>query len=89
MVLAADHLISNKEAFKKAISQAKYEAESGNLVVFGIRPTAPETGYGYLEVADEGSRPQLLKNFKKPNRLDAEKFLTAGPIIGMLVCSVL
>jgi mannose-1-phosphate guanylyltransferase len=79
LVLAADHLISNKEAFKKAINQAKYEAESGNLVVFGIRPTAPETGYGYLEVADEGSRPQLLKNFiEKPNRLDAEKFLTAG-----------
>ena len=51
LVLAADHLISDDAAFQKAVGSSSEQAQAGNLVVFGIRPTAPETGYGYLEVA--------------------------------------
>ena len=47
-------------AFKKAVGQA-VGGHAGNLVVFGIRPTAPETGYGYLEVDAPGDAPQSLK----------------------------
>jgi mannose-1-phosphate guanylyltransferase / mannose-6-phosphate isomerase len=79
LVLAADHLISDDAAFEKAVGQAAAQAQAGNLVVFGIRPTAPETGYGYLEVAEPGDGPQPLKSFvEKPNRATAEQYLAAG-----------
>ncbi|MDB2699707.1 mannose-1-phosphate guanylyltransferase/mannose-6-phosphate isomerase [Alphaproteobacteria bacterium] len=79
LVLAADHLISDDAAFEKAVGQAAEQAQEGNLVVFGIRPTGPETGYGYLEVAAAGDGPQPLKSFvEKPNRATAEQYLAEG-----------
>ncbi|MGC6511920.1 MAG: mannose-1-phosphate guanylyltransferase/mannose-6-phosphate isomerase [Parvibaculales bacterium] len=79
LVLAADHLISDEAAFEKAVSQAAEQAEVGNLVVFGIRPTAPETGYGYLEVAEAGDGAQPLQSFvEKPDRATAEQYLAEG-----------
>ena len=79
LVLAADHLISDDVAFEKAVGQAAEQAQEGNLVVFGIRPTAPETGYGYLEVAAAGDDPQPLKSFvEKPDRATAEQYLAEG-----------
>jgi mannose-1-phosphate guanylyltransferase len=79
LVLAADHLISDDAAFAKAVAQASEQAQKGNLVVFGIRPTAPETGYGYLEVAAAGDGPQPLQSFvEKPDRAQAEEYLAAG-----------
>ena len=79
LVLAADHLISDEAAFENAVSQAAEQAREGNLVVFGIRPTGPETGYGYLEVAGQGDGPQALKSFvEKPDRERAEQYLAEG-----------
>ena len=79
LVLAADHLISDDTAFEKALGQASEQAQAGNLVVFGIRPTAPETGYGYLEVAGKSDGPQPLQSFvEKPDRVTAEQYLAAG-----------
>jgi mannose-1-phosphate guanylyltransferase / mannose-6-phosphate isomerase len=79
LVLAADHLISDDTAFEMAVDQAAEQAQAGNLVVFGIRPTAPETGYGYLEVAVAGEHPQPLQSFvEKPDRATAEKYLAEG-----------
>ena len=78
-VLAADHLISDDAAFQQAVAQAAEQAQAGNLVVFGIRPTGPETGYGYLEVAAVGDNPQPLQSFvEKPDRATAEKYLAEG-----------
>ncbi|MDB2487740.1 mannose-1-phosphate guanylyltransferase/mannose-6-phosphate isomerase [Alphaproteobacteria bacterium] len=79
LVLAADHLISDDAAFEKDVDQAAEQAQEGNLVVFGIRPTGPETGYGYLEVGAAGDKPQPLQSFvEKPDRAKAEKYLTEG-----------
>lgn len=79
LVLAADHLISDDDAFQKAVEQAAEQASKGNLVVFGIRPTAPETGYGYLEVAASSDTAQPLKSFvEKPDRNTAETYLAEG-----------
>ena len=79
LTLAADHLISDDAAFEKAVAQAAEQAQGGSLVVFGIRPTTPETGYGYLEVAGQGDGPQALKSFiEKPNRSTAETYLADG-----------
>ncbi|MDA8624029.1 mannose-1-phosphate guanylyltransferase/mannose-6-phosphate isomerase [Alphaproteobacteria bacterium] len=79
LVLAADHLISDDAALEKAVTQAAQQAQAGNIVVFGIRPTAPETGYGYLEVEAVSDNPQPLQSFvEKPNRAKAEKYLAEG-----------
>ena len=79
LVLAADHLITDNAAFEKAVGQAAEQAQEGNLVVFGIRPTAPETGYGYLEVDETGDAPQALKSFvEKPDRVTAGQYLAEG-----------
>jgi mannose-1-phosphate guanylyltransferase/mannose-6-phosphate isomerase len=79
LVLAADHLISDDAAFEKAVGQAAAQAQAGHLVVFGIRPTAPETGYGYLKVAETGDAPQPLMSFvEKPDRATAENYLADG-----------
>ncbi len=79
LVLAADHLISDDAAFQQAVAQAAEQARAGNLVVFGIRPTAPETGYGYLEVTAASDQPQPLQSFvEKPDRATAEEYLAEG-----------
>jgi mannose-1-phosphate guanylyltransferase/mannose-6-phosphate isomerase len=49
LVLASDHAISNLEAFGDAVRRAAELADEGYLVTFGIRPTNPETGFGYIE----------------------------------------
>ena len=70
LVLAADHLISDDVAFEKTVAQAAEHAQEAKLVVFGIRPTGPETGYGYLEVASVGdgrSRSKVLLRSRPRN----------------------
>ncbi|MEW6218236.1 MAG: mannose-1-phosphate guanylyltransferase/mannose-6-phosphate isomerase [Thermodesulfobacteriota bacterium] len=75
LVLPADHLLRDEAAFRDAVRQATALAEQGLLVTFGIRPTAPETGYGYIE-AGEGHR---VRSFvEKPDRPTAEAYLAAG-----------
>ena len=79
LVLAADHLISDDAAFEKAVAQAVEQAQAGSLVVFGIRPTAPETGYGYLEVEAASDSPMPLQSFvEKPDRATVEQYLAEG-----------
>ncbi|MBM5828374.1 MAG: mannose-1-phosphate guanylyltransferase/mannose-6-phosphate isomerase, partial [Cyanobacteria bacterium M_surface_7_m2_040] len=52
LVLAADHVIQNAAGFRSAVEAGMAAAEAGQLVTFGIVPTAPETGYGYIEAAE-------------------------------------
>ena len=51
LVLAADHLIQDQASFAQAVADAQALALQGYLVTFGIQPTAPETGYGYIELS--------------------------------------
>ena len=53
LVLAADHVIQNRRKFTDAVAEAHALAESGKLVTFGIVPTAPQVGYGYIERGDK------------------------------------
>ncbi len=77
----ADHVITDQERFRRTIARAIAVAAAGcNMVVLGIRPTRPETGYGYIEAGEE-AKPGLLrvKRFtEKPNREKAEEFVAAG-----------
>ncbi|CUB00085.1 mannose-1-phosphate guanylyltransferase/mannose-6-phosphate isomerase [Thiomonas bhubaneswarensis] len=74
LVLAADHLITRPEAFAQATAEARVLAEAGNMVTFGIRPTAPETGYGYIEA--DGHR--VLRFVEKPPLELAAEYLASG-----------
>jgi len=75
VVLPADHLISNMEAFQQGIEQAEKLASQGKLVTFGITPGSPETGYGYIQ---QGENYEVLSFVEKPDKETAEKYLAAG-----------
>ena len=49
LILPADHVIADVEGFRAAVRQVVPHAEAGRLITFGIVPTAPETGYGYIK----------------------------------------
>ena len=74
LVLAADHLIAHQGAFSDAVSEAIELAETGKLVTFGIKPEAPETGYGYIE--SEGSK--VMRFVEKPSLERAKEYLASG-----------
>jgi mannose-1-phosphate guanylyltransferase/mannose-6-phosphate isomerase len=80
LVLPADHLISDREKFGAAVAQARKLAAEGWLVTFGIKPTSPETGFGYIEAGDGlGEGGYRVKRFvEKPNRERALEYLSAG-----------
>lgn len=74
LVTPSDHLIKNHKSYLKAVSQAKELAQQDYLVTFGIQPTSPETGYGYIH-ADE---LDVLEFKEKPTKEVAELYLAKG-----------
>ncbi len=83
LVLAADHLIHDVDAFVAAVERAAAFAVAGRLVTFGIAPARPETGYGYLACGapQDDARPQVVavdRFIEKPPRADAEVYATSG-----------
>ncbi|NYZ17553.1 mannose-1-phosphate guanylyltransferase/mannose-6-phosphate isomerase [Azospirillum sp. RWY-5-1] len=92
LVLPADHLIQDTGAFRRAVDRAALAAAAGRLVTFGITPTAPETGYGYIRrggalTGPEGAGPEgaglegvfeVAAFVEKPNRAVAEGYLADG-----------
>ena len=81
LVLAADHVIREPEKFRATVEAGIPAAEAGRLVTFGIVPTAPETGYGYIESAealDPASPVPIARFVEKPDRANAEQFLASG-----------
>lgn len=80
LVLAADHVIQNQVAFRKAVSNAIKPAQDGMLVTFGIVPTAAETGYGYIKQGEAiGETAYRVAQFvEKPNLTTAEQYLASG-----------
>ncbi|XXF10412.1 mannose-1-phosphate guanylyltransferase/mannose-6-phosphate isomerase [Pseudomonas sp. D2-3] len=80
LVLAADHLIKDVDAFHRAVETALPFAQAGKLVTFGIVPTHAETGYGYLQKgAAAGEGGFAVKQFvEKPDSETAERYLASG-----------
>jgi mannose-1-phosphate guanylyltransferase len=79
-VVSSDHLIRDEIAYRKAMAKDREAAAQGFLVIFGLRPEYPETGYGYIE-AGPGSEDgiQRVKAFKeKPDCATAEFYIAAG-----------
>lgn len=78
LVLAADHVIDDLPAFHQAVESAKSQAEKGLLVTFGIVPTAPNTGYGYIQ-ANEKNKVSKVKAFvEKPDLATATQYVASG-----------
>jgi mannose-1-phosphate guanylyltransferase len=74
LILPSDHLIRNQSAYKDSIIKANTFAQDNNLVTFGITPTYPETGFGYIE-----SNGNDVSSFKeKPNIDLAKKYIEQG-----------
>ena len=87
-MLPADHHIARPEAFREAIAEAARLAEKGHIVTIGIRPHAPETGYGYLKVGarlkalgrgKKAFHPARVERFvEKPDVVTASRYLAEG-----------
>jgi mannose-1-phosphate guanylyltransferase/mannose-6-phosphate isomerase len=80
LVLPADHVIANLEAFHKAIIQAKALAAQGFLVTFGVVPNEPEIGYGYIkrDVLQQGTAFNVAAFVEKPDADTAKHYLQSG-----------
>ena len=83
LVLAADHFIQDEAAFRTAVEQALVLAQAGRLVTFGITPTHPETGFGYIqcgaELPEGGSSIAAFK--EKPSLDVAREYLASGSFL--------
>lgn len=83
LVMPSDHVIADGDTFQESVIAAAPAAIDGRLVTFGIQPSRPETGYGYLELA-EGTKlatdvPQPLARFvEKPNHSAASQMVASG-----------
>ena len=81
LVLPADHLIANVDAFAADAWRATELAQDGRLVTFGIAPTQPETGFGYIHMGaplgSAGGR-DIVAFVEKPDRARAEAYLASG-----------
>lgn len=80
LILAADHVIKDVKKFHSAIHQGYLAAAEGSLVTFGIIPTHPETGYGYIEKGDasETSGFKIKRFVEKPESTVAQKYFESG-----------
>ena len=79
LILSADNKITNKKNFQKSIKLGLPHAKKGKIVTFGIKPTSPETGFGYIESKDiiekDNSYSPIVKFIEKPNQNIANKLI--------------
>jgi mannose-1-phosphate guanylyltransferase/mannose-6-phosphate isomerase len=76
LVSPADHVIQSVPAFVEAVSRARPAAESGALITFGVVPTSPETGYGYIRARPEPGLVAPVEEFvEKPDAATALRYL--------------
>lgn len=92
LVMPADHVVQNQDAFNHAVEVAAAVAQAGALVTFGITPTGPETGYGYIRAGrafTETPQVHRVADFvEKPDRDTAQAYLDSGDYLwnsGMFV----
>lgn len=79
-VFPADHVIADDNAFRDRVREAIQLAENGHIVTFGIQPSYPETGYGYIEGDNPvEKRALVIRRFvEKPDKATAEEYIRLG-----------
>lgn len=90
VVTPADHVITDEAAFRSAVTTAVAHAAQGQIVILGVAPTRPETGYGYIQV--QGGQPHaawpVLRFVEKPDAATAQRYVKEGDYLwnaGMFV----
>lgn len=81
VVTPADQTVTDREAFTLAMHQAIKSADAGGIVILGIQPDRPETGYGYIKATSsepQGSIAKVEKFVEKPNSETAQRYLAEG-----------
>jgi mannose-1-phosphate guanylyltransferase/mannose-6-phosphate isomerase len=83
LIMPADHVIANEAGFIEAINSGMDAARKGSLVLFGVVPDVPATGYGYIEIGPRlcGEVHAVRQFIEKPDRARAEAYLTAGTFL--------
>lgn len=74
LITPSDHIIDGEIAYSDAMKNAVAKANAGYIVTFGIKPTKPETGYGYIEYKGDA----VLSFREKPNEVTAKQFIATG-----------
>jgi len=74
LVTPSDHLIEDLDIYHQSVRQAVQIAKEGSIVTFGLKPTKPETGYGYIQIKNN----KVLGFREKPNEETAKDFLKQG-----------
>lgn len=75
LIMPADHVVQDTNAFQRAIQAGVRHARQGMLVTFGIVPSAPETGYGYIR---QGNEDRVAEFVEKPDLATAQRYLQSG-----------
>lgn len=80
LVMPSDHVIADVPAFHSAIEAALPHVQAGWMITFGIEPTGPETGYGYIQSGAkmDGGLHEVARFVEKPQRAAAQQMLTEG-----------
>lgn len=79
IILPSDHVIPDQAAFTQSIARGVACARDGALVVFGVTPDCPHTGYGYIETEKSSAEAlSVLRFTEKPDVEQAEKFMASG-----------
>ena len=82
LVLPADHVIDDQKALQRALALATVAAERGEMVLFGVPATKPETGYGYIRSSQDALLPEgvarVAQFVEKPDEKRAAEFVQAG-----------
>jgi mannose-1-phosphate guanylyltransferase/mannose-6-phosphate isomerase len=82
LLMPSDHVVLNRSAFLEAVALARKAAAAGALVTFGVQPSGPETGYGYIKsAAPITAAPGVFaidRFVEKPDRTTAEAYLASG-----------
>lgn len=80
VIMPADHVIQDEEAFRSAVEQAAPLADAGKLVTFGICPLGPETGYGYIALGAplQGNANAVESFVEKPDLDTAQEYVDSG-----------
>ena len=79
LVCPSDHAIKNENAFRNAVATGLQALEEGNLVTFGILPSGPETGFGYIRLGkDRGAWKEAEAFVEKPDASRAQAYIDSG-----------
>lgn len=81
LILPSDHVINPVETFANAVASGLEAARKGQIVVFGIEPTHPATGYGYIEATDRSPVSPVARFREKPDQDTAQSYIETGKFL--------